>query len=85
MALLTANQIVQIRTEWARDLSRDEIPSGLTKADADAFLAALDAYLDTNAAAINAELPEPARSILSKALKADGMARVARARYAEDV
>lgn len=66
------------------------IPSGVTKTDVDATIAAIDDFLTSNAAAINAAFPQPFRGAADAQLKAIivGVVAFRRAgwlRVAEDV
>jgi len=78
MAAMTTEQR---RAVWAR-IMRDETETlGLLKADLLAAVNALDDFLETNAATINAAIPQPARGALTVAQKARLLAYVALARY----
>lgn len=58
-----------------------EAVSGLLKADLLAAVNALDAFLNTNAGAINTAIPQPARSALSTPQKARLLMFVIQRRY----
>jgi len=54
---------------------------GITKVDLRAAVDALDSFLDTNAAAINSAIPQPARGSLTTAQKARLLALVTLRRF----
>lgn len=69
---------------WARYMAgcsrrRDVAP--LSKSDLRAAVNALDVWLDANAAAVNAAIPQPARGALSSAQKAELLAGVVLQRF----
>lgn len=78
MAELTAAQRQEI---WAEFMRQNTEPVGITKAQLRAAFDALDAFLDANAAAINAAIPQPARGALSAGQKARILAFVAMKRW----
>lgn len=82
MATLTAAERLECRAIW-NDLNAGERLSiaGLTKADMAAAVAALDTFFDTNAAAINTAIPQPARAALTTRQKALLVVAVIRKRY----
>ena len=82
MATLTTDQRQTLWAELMQELSRDGQTVAITKADLRAAVDALDAWLDTNAAAINTAIPQPARGALTTAQKARMLTFVVRARYA---
>lgn len=53
----------------------------LTKAEMRAAIDALDDFMNTNAAAINTSIPQPARGVLTAAQKAQMLACIVRYRY----
>lgn len=69
------------RDVWAEFMRDNAAPVGVTKADLRAAVNALDAFLETNAAAINTAIPQPARGALSTAQKAMLLTYVIRKRY----
>lgn len=81
MAVLGSTDRANISAEWQRDRSavRDTLP--LLKADIRAAVDAIDAWLDTNAAAFNSTIPQPARGALTTQQKADLLVYVAKRRY----
>lgn len=70
MAELTSGQRQELWAELMRELSNDRETVGVTKADLRAAVDALDTWLNSNAATINAAIPQPARSALTAAQKA---------------
>lgn len=75
----------QVREVWRKLASRTErdAPVALTKADLQAAVEGVDAYLDANAAAMNQAIPQPARGSLTAQQKAALFAAVALTRYGE--
>ena len=61
MAILTTQQRGEIHAYLCRRFGY----GGVTKADVQAVVDATDAWIDTNAAAFNAALPEPGKSGLT--------------------
>lgn len=80
MAALTTEQLKAARAKWMREHPADE-PAPLGKADLLAAFAALDAWLDSNAASANNALPAAAKSGLTTRQKARLMMYVIQARY----
>lgn len=82
MAILTEQERLECRALW-NDLNAKERLSiaGLTKADMAAAVNALDVFFDTNVAAINAAIPQPARTALTVRQKALLVVAVIRKRY----
>ena len=79
MALLTDGQR---RALWAAFQRGDTGPMGaLTKADLRAAVDALDAFLESNSAAINSAIPQPARGALTARQKAMLLVHVVDQRY----
>lgn len=78
---LTTPQTRQVMRDFAAVAFDQAAPAGVTKADVMAAAQGLDAYLDANAGAINAAIPQPARGALSTAQKARLMALVTLARF----
>lgn len=78
---LTANRKQQLRRDWSAVLSTRREVFGLSKADLDAAITAVDNWVETNATGYNLALPQAARSGLTAAQKAELLARVALARY----
>jgi hypothetical protein len=71
MAVLSDNDRAAITAEFMSAISSArETVGAVTKADLRAAFNALDAFMDTNAAAINTAIPQPARGVLTTAQKA---------------
>lgn len=82
MAALATQDRIDLWSELMAELSRDrETVSGVTKADLRAAVDALDDWLNTNAATINAAIPQPARANLTTSQKARLLARVIYKRF----
>lgn len=81
MAVLTEQERQAAFEEFQTELSRDRDACAVTKADLRAAVDALDAFLDTNAAAINQALPLAARQGLTTAQKARLLIYVVRRRW----
>lgn len=67
MTLLTDEQRADAHKQYMADEAT--VHGSLTKADIRAAVNALDAWFDTNAATINAAIPQPARGVLTTAQK----------------
>lgn len=78
MAELTATQRRDLWTEFMR-VNADAI--AISKVDLRAAVDAVDTWLDANAAALNAAIPQPARGSLTTAQKARILSLVALKRY----
>lgn len=86
MAVLATQDRVDLWSELMAELSRErESVSGVTKADLRAAVDALDDWLNTNAATINAAIPQPARANLTTSQKARLLARVIYKRFVKGV
>lgn len=82
MAALATQDRIDLWSELMAELSRDrETVSGVTKADLRAAVDALDDWFNTNAATINAVIPQPARANLTTSQKARLLARVIYKRF----
>lgn len=82
MAVLGEQDRAGLWAELMAELSAEREPvAGLTKTDLRAAVDAIDSFLSTNAAAINAAIPQPARGALSAAQKARLLVAVVRRRY----
>jgi hypothetical protein len=66
MPLLDDANRKQVMAKWMRDQFGTV---SITKADVRAAVDALDAWVDTNGAAVNTAIPQPARGALSLAQK----------------
>jgi hypothetical protein len=69
------------RELWAEFMQVNREALGITKADLRAAVDAIDTWLDSNAAALNTAIPQPARGALAAAQKARLLALVALKRY----
>ena len=81
MAVLSDADRGAVWADVMRQLSDARDPCAITKADLRAAVDALDTFLDTNAATINAAIPQPARSGLTTPQKARLLAYVALKRW----
>ena len=81
MAILTNPQRLALRAGIGHALSERRELFSLTKAQLDAAIAAADDWIEANTAAFNSALPQPARSTLTAAQKAELLTLVARARF----
>lgn len=78
MAKLTSQQRLAVLAEAMRSLPG---PVGVVKSEFAAALAAVDDWVDDNAAAMNSAIPQPARSALSGAQKAQLLMIVVATRF----
>ena len=78
---LTAQQKLEIRSDWGHDISFQRREFGLSKPDLDAAITAADNWIDANAVSFNLALPLAARTTLTAAQKAELLMRVAQKRY----
>ena len=78
MAILADGDRAALWAKWMRDNSAT---ISITKADLRAAVNALDDFMNTNAAAINLAIPQPARSSLTTAQKAMLLNYVVSTRY----
>jgi hypothetical protein len=83
MATLTTAKQKELWAELMQALSSAGETAALTKPDLLAAVTALDAFMDTNASAINNAIPQPARSALTTAQKARLLMLVLKYRYTE--
>ena len=81
MAVLSDNDRAATWAELMQEWSSAREPVGLTKADLRAAVNAIDTWLNDNAAAANAAIPQPARGALSATQKALLLTHVIRKRY----
>mgnify|MGYP003655848772 CR=1 FL=1 len=79
MAVLAEADRKEIWAEFMRQ--PDGVIAGLTKAELRAAVDALDDYFNTNAAAINTAIPQPARGALTTVQKAKLAKAVLTQRY----
>lgn len=78
---LTTQQRIDLRAAYGRILSDRREPFGLTKAQLDTVIAAIDDWIDANAAAFNTAIPQPQRGILTAAEKAELLYLIALKRF----
>lgn len=81
MAVLPDADRAGVWAEFMQRLSREAQGIAITKADLRAAVNALDDFLNTNAAAINTAIPQPARGSLTVAQKALLLMYVVARRY----
>ena len=81
MAVLSDQNRASLQTAFASELSSLRESCTVSRADLRAAVNALDDFLNTNAAAINTAIPQPARSNLSTPQKARLLSYVIRYRY----
>ncbi len=81
MAVLIAADRLKCRVDFVGELMAARETTALTKADLQAAADALDDWLDANAAAINAAIPQPARASLTAKQKARLLRYVIKRRY----
>ncbi len=81
MAILTDEERLQVRAAFNQLNNAERNAIGITKADLAAAVAAIDSFFDTNAAAINQAIPQPARAALTTRQKAILVTAVIRKRY----
>lgn len=79
MAVLSDNDRAEVWAQWMRD--NTDTVGAMTKADLRAAADALDDFLNTNAAAINSAIPQPARGVLTAPQKARLLMLVIQMRY----
>lgn len=80
MAALPTGDLKTILRDFASDISATRTAFNIARADAIAAVTAIDAWIDANAAAFNAAIPQPARSALTAKQKADLFFRISRRR-----
>ena len=84
MAVLTNNTRRDLWRAYMQEMSAQQQAVGpITKADLRAAVDALDDFLNTNAAAINQAIPQPARSALTVPQKARLLVYVVERRSSE--
>ncbi len=81
MTVLNAADRLKCRVDFVAELMAARETTALTKADLQAAADALDDWLDANAAAINAAIPQPARASLTAKQKARLLRYVIKRRY----
>lgn len=70
---------------WAEFMRNSDVFDGLTKSDLRAAVDAIDAFLNSSAAAINNAIPQPARGALTATQKAKLLVHVIEKRYIRGV
>lgn len=78
---LTTQQLFDIRSTYGQAVSQRKEVFALTKPQLDAALAAIDGWLDANAAAFNTALPVAARNGLTAAQKVELLYLIAKKRF----
>lgn len=81
MAVLSDPNRASLLAEFSSELSSLRESCTVSRADLRAAVNALDDYLNTNAAAINTAIPQPARANLTTVQKARLLSYVIRFRY----
>lgn len=81
MAVLDELARVEVWAELMRKYSRDGETIGIDKPALRAAVDSIDDYMDDNAAAINAGIPQPARGVLTAQQKALMLSFVVLKRY----
>lgn len=81
MAALTTQQRQDVRARYSQIVSNRRELFGLTRDELDAAVAAIDDWIEANAAAFNSALPVAARTKLTAAQKAELFSVVAMKRY----
>lgn len=86
MAVLSDPDRLEGYQDYAQKNSADRVTFGaVTKADLRAAFNALDDFFNTNAATINAAIPQPARGVLTSTQKALLLTAVIGKRYIKGV
>lgn len=78
---LTTQQRLDLRAAYGRILSDRRDSFGLTKAQLDATITAIDDWVDANATQFNNAIPQPQRGILTSSQKAELLYLIALKRY----
>lgn len=81
MAVLSDADRLAIVQQFAADISFARKAFNLSKPDLRAAVNAIDVFVDTNAAAFNTAIPQPARGTLTAREKAELFFRVVRKRF----
>lgn len=83
MANLADGDRLECWAEYMQDISgrRDVMGGALTKVELRAAVDAIDSWLNTNAAALNSAIPQPARGVLTQSQKARLLTHVVNKRY----
>jgi hypothetical protein len=78
---LTAAQRLALRATYGATLSDRREAFNISKANLDATITAIDNWIEANATAYNNAIPQPARSALTAAQKAELLYLIALRRY----
>ena len=81
MAVMTDQQIDNCWAQFMQTAGQYGEVFTCLKSEGRALIAALDAYLNTNASAINNAIPQPARGAFTTAMKARALKAVVDHRY----
>lgn len=81
MALLTAPQRVALRVLISQRVSDRRELFGVSRADLDAAITAIDTWVENNATSYNVAIPQPARNALTASQKAELLYLISQARY----
>ncbi len=81
MAVLLNGDLVKVYAEFVAEFNISGETITITKAELKAAVVAIDGWLDTNAAALNSAIPQPARANLTVRQKARLLRCVVRRRY----
>lgn len=84
MAALPEADRAAIWAEFMRELSAAREPIGLNKIELRAAFNAVNDWVEANAASLNAAIPQPARSQLTRQQKARLLQMVVRQRFIKD-
>lgn len=85
MAILSDAEREAIRQDWTRLAMDIRETTSLLKSEVFAAAGALDAWVDANAAAVNAAIPQPARTAMTAKQKAALFMIVLQRRYGAEV
>lgn len=83
MANLSDNDRRDVWADLMADISRDRESISISKTELRAAVDAIDAWMSTNAASLNAAIPQPARGALSASAKARLLTAIVRKRYVQ--
>lgn len=78
---LTTQQQQALRAQYGQIVSARYDAFNVTKAQLDATIAAIDGWIDANAASFNAAIPQPQRGLLTSQQKAELLYLIALKRY----
>lgn len=81
MAVMSTSERQAVSADYQRDVCEVRGSfAGLTKADLQAAVNAIDAWIDDNTASFNTSIPQPARNALTAQQKSDLFLRVLKRR-----